>query len=125
MHTPNEAIKEGSPQAVESGTVGQGQHADSAGWLVGGGDMAERIRAFDWSKTAIGPVESWSPALRMMVRILLANRFPLLLWWGPQYIQLYNDPYRPIPGTKHPERALGRPASECWAEIWHVIGPLI
>jgi PAS domain S-box-containing protein len=87
--------------------------------------MGERIRAFDWSKTVLGPADTWSPALRTTLRILLVNRFPHILWWGPQYIQFYNDPYRPIPGTKHPHQALGRPASECWFEIWHVIGPLI
>src|SRR5262245_13021279 len=125
MTRSDQAIEANSFPAVQSGTVVQGQPADVATWLVGGGDMGARIHAFDWSKTALGPVESWSPALRMMVRLLLANRFPQLLWWGPQHIQLYNDPYRPIPGTKHPERALGRPASECWAEIWHVIGPLV
>jgi hypothetical protein len=38
----------------------------------------------------------------MMVRLLLANRFPLLLWWSPYYCQLYNDPYRPVLGDKHP-----------------------
>jgi signal transduction histidine kinase len=93
--------------------------------LAEGGEMGALIREFDWAATPIGPVESWSPALRTMVSILLANRFPLLLWWGPHYIQLYNDPYRPIPGTKHPARALGRPASECWPEIWHILEPLI
>ena len=86
--------------------------------------MGERIRALDWSKTAIGPAETWSPALRMMVRFLLANRFPWLLWWGPQYVSIYNDPYRPILGTKHPW-ALGQPLSECWKEIWHVLQPLV
>jgi signal transduction histidine kinase len=60
----------------------------------------------------------------MMVSFLLANRFPLLLWWGPRYVQLYNDPYRPVLGTKHP-RSLGQPCSECWHEIWHVLKPLI
>ena len=93
-------------------------------WLTGGGEMGERIRALDWSKTAIGPAETWSPALRMMVRFLLANRFPWLLWWGPQYVSIYNDPYRPILGTKHPW-ALGQPLSECWKEIWHVLQPLV
>ena len=43
------------------------------GALQGGGEMGERIRAFDWSKPPRGPVESWSPALRMMVSFLLAN----------------------------------------------------
>jgi len=82
--------------------------------------MAERIRTFDWSRTSIGGPEGWSPALRTMLGILLANRFPHLLWWGPDYIQIYNDAYIPIPGAKHPHRALGRPARECWNEIWHV-----
>src|SRR6185312_13716079 len=65
-----------------------------------------------------------SPALRMMARFLLANRFPLLLWWGPQFCQLYNDAYRPILGKKHPQ-FVGRPVSECWSEIWHILEPLI
>src|SRR5579872_4469717 len=90
----------------------------------GDSEMAALIRAMDWSRTALGAVETWSPALRMMVRFLLANRFPLLLWWGPQYISIYNDPYRPVLGTKHPW-ALGKPVSECWSEIWHILKPLI
>ncbi len=60
----------------------------------------------------------------MMVSLLLANRFPMLLWWGPQYIQIYNDAYRPVLGSKHPQ-FLGRPVRECWSEIFDVIGPLI
>jgi PAS domain S-box-containing protein len=93
-------------------------------WLAGGGEMGERIRAFDWSKTAIGSAETWSPTLRMMVRFLLANRFPLLLWWGPQYVSIYNDSYRPVLGTKHP-LALGQPLRKCWNEIWHILRPLV
>ncbi len=95
-----------------------------AAWLVGGGEMGAHIRAFDWAQTPIGPIESWSPTLRTMVRMLLANRFPMLLWWGPQYVSIYNDAYRPVLGTKHPW-ALGRPVSECWSEIWHILRPLI
>ena len=95
-----------------------------AGWLTGGGEMGERIRAFDWSTTSIGSPETWSPALRMMIRFLLANRFPWLLWWGPRYVSIYNDAYRPVLGTKHPW-ALGQPLSECWKEIWHILQPLV
>ena len=97
---------------------------DPRDFLASGGEMGERIRSFDWAKTALGPIEAWSPALRMMVRFLLANRFPLLLWWGPAYVSIYNDPYRPVLGTKHPA-ALGQPVSECWREIWHILQPLI
>jgi hypothetical protein len=89
-----------------------------------GGEMGERIRAFDWSKTTLGPAECWSAALQTVVRLMLANRLPMLLWWGPQYISIYNDPYRPVLGDKHPS-GLGLPVSECWREIWHVLKPLI
>ncbi len=86
--------------------------------------MAALMRSIDWGRTPLGPVEQWSQSLRMMVRFLLVNRFPMLLWWGPQYVQLYNDAYRPIPGTKHP-RSMGQAAAECWPEIWNIIGPLV
>ena len=92
--------------------------------LPGGGEMAALIRSIDWSATPLGPVSSWSPTLRMMVPFLVANRFPLLLWWGPDYCQIYNDAYRPILGSKHP-RSMGQPTRECWTEIWDVLGPLI
>lgn len=92
--------------------------------FAGDGEMAGIMRNFHWSRTPLGPVYSWSPALRMMATFLLANRFPMLLWWGPQFCQLYNDAYRPILGTKHPH-FLGRPVSECWDEIWDIIEPLI
>lgn len=86
--------------------------------------MGRLMRATDWSKTALGATENWSPALRMMANFLLANRFPQLLWWGPQFCSLYNEAYIPILGEKHPW-ALGRPVSEVWKEIWHVLKPLI
>ena len=87
-------------------------------------EMARLIAEKDWSTTPVGAAETWSPSLRMVLNLLLANRFPLLLWWGPEYVQFYNDAYRPIPGAKHP-KSLGQPAAECWAEIWHVLRPLI
>jgi PAS domain S-box-containing protein len=92
--------------------------------LAGGGEMGALMRSLDWAKTPIGPVATWSPALRTIIRLLLVNRFQLFLWWGPHYVQFYNDASRPILGAKHP-RSMGQPAADCWSEIWHVIGPLI
>ena len=93
-------------------------------WLQGGGEMGELIRNADWAQTHLGPAANWSPALRMIVKFLLANRFPQLLWWGPEFCSVYNDAYIPILGTKHPW-ALGRPVREVWNEIWHILKPLI
>ena len=97
---------------------------NSAEFLSDTSEVGMLMRTLDWSQTALGPVENWSASLRMMVSFLLANRFPLLLWWGPEYISIYNDAYRPILGAKHPW-ALGKPVKECWSEIWDVLQPLI
>jgi signal transduction histidine kinase len=104
--------------------VGAETSTSNSPLIAGGGEMGELIRCFDWSRTPIGSSEDWSPALRTMVRVLVANRFPMLLWWGPQYVSIYNDAYRPILGRKHPA-SLGLPVKECWAEIYNVLKPLI
>lgn len=93
-------------------------------WIKGRGEMADLVRSTDWSKTPLGPVDCWSPTLRTMVNFLLANRFPQLLWWGPEFCSIYNDAYIPVLGTKHPS-AIGRPVAEVWHEIWDVLRPLI
>jgi signal transduction histidine kinase/DNA-binding response OmpR family regulator len=92
--------------------------------FAGNSEMAGRMRAMDWSKTPLGPTDKWSQALRMMVRFMLPNPFPQLLWWGPELCCIYNDAYSPVLGTKHPW-ALGRPTTEVWREVWHVLGPLV
>ena len=56
--------------------------------------------------------------------MVLKNRSPLVLWWGPDLVQIYNDAFRSIPATKHP-RAVAQPAAECWSEIWSVVGSMI
>ena len=90
----------------------------------GGGEMGERIRTFDWSSTSIGPIEQWPQSLVTSVRIMLASRQPIWIGWGPDFIYLYNDPYKAIIGGRHPS-ALGKPTREVWPEIWHVIGPML
>ena len=114
---PEVISKQSDPPAKNSGE-------EVFAWLQGGGEMGELIRNTNWAETRLGPAANWSPALRMIVKFLLANRFPQLLWWRSEFCSIYNDAYIPILGTKHPW-ALGRPVHEVWNEIWHVLKPLI
>jgi len=83
--------------------------------------MGEIIRAKDWSKTPIGDPSGWPQSLRTMVAVMLDNPFGMYIAWGKEYIQLYNDGYRPILGaTKHPQ-ALGISTRDTFSEIWHII----
>src|SRR5580704_2953902 len=79
-------------------------------------EMSALIRAKDWSKTALGPSEGWSPSLTLVVNLLLASGFPMAVRWGPDFVMIYNDGYRPILGDKHPW-ALGLPFREVWPEV--------
>ena len=93
-------------------------------FLQGGGEMGALMRSMDWSATALGPVEGWPQSLRTSVSTCLNSRFPILIWWGPDLVKLYNDAYRPILGAKHP-RSMGQAGRECWPEIWPIIGPML
>lgn len=87
--------------------------------------MATLTRAFDWSKTSIGPPETWPQSLRVTVRLVLTTRHPMFIWWGPELIQFYNDAYRETMGPERHPSALGARGRACWDEIWDIIGPQI
>jgi PAS domain S-box-containing protein len=54
--------------------------------------------------------------------MILHSRYQMFVWWGPKFINFYNDAYRSALGNRHPE-ALGRRASEIWRDIWDTVGP--
>jgi PAS domain S-box-containing protein len=103
--------------------TGEPSDGDSAADLFRGDDETmTMLREFDWSGSPLGPARHWSPELKAAVRTVLASKVPMLIWWGPQLVQLYNDAFRALLGTKHPA-AIGQPAADCWAEIWPALGP--
>jgi two-component sensor histidine kinase len=55
---------------------------------------------------------------------MLPAQAQIVLFWGPEFVAVYNDAYAPTIGDKHP-RALGRPARENWAELWDDLEPLL
>src|SRR3954453_6802663 len=95
---------------------------DGGELFLGGGELGERMRAIDWSRTPLGPVASWPQSLKTCVRIILTSRQPMFVRWGDELTNLYNDAYKSILGGKHP-LALGQPASVVWREIWEQVGP--
>ncbi|ADO75899.1 ATP-binding protein [Stigmatella aurantiaca] len=92
--------------------------------LAGGGEMGALMRSIDWSQTPLGPVSGWSPALRTTVSTMLASPYPIALYWGEEYVVLYNDSFRPIFGAKHPA-SMGAPAAQVLSEAWSILGPML
>jgi PAS domain S-box-containing protein len=90
-------------------------------FLSGGGEMGALIRSMDWSETALGPIETWPQSLRTSVSLCLSSTFPILIAWGPETIQIYNDSYRPICGAMHPQ-SMGMNFRICWESALEVVG---
>ena len=93
-------------------------------WLSGGGEMGALIRSMDWSLTPLGPFETWPQSLRTTVSLCLSSTFPILIAWGPERVQIYNDSYRPITGAKHPQ-SMGQRFNECWASALPAVGAVV
>jgi two-component sensor histidine kinase len=86
-------------------------------------EMAGLIAGKDWSKTALGDSNSWSPSLKLIVGIVTASGFPMAIRWGPEFVLIYNDGYRSILADKHPW-ALGLPFRVVWPEVVSELIPL-
>jgi PAS domain S-box-containing protein len=84
-----------------------------AGWK---GEMAGRIRTFDWSATELGPIDQWQQSLVAAVQFVLASPVPLVMLWGRQGYMVYNDAYAEFAGGRHPY-LLGSPVEMGWPEI--------
>lgn len=92
--------------------------------FAGGGEMAKLMGSINWGATSLGPVEQWPQSLRTSVSIMLASPYPIVLYWGSDLVQFYNDRARPFFGDKHPS-SLGAPAAQVLAEVWDQLGPMI
>ncbi len=90
-------------------------------FIGGDSEMAVAIRAHNWADTPLGPISTWSQALRTTVSLCLASNFPINIIWGDSHTQIYNDGYRVVCGDKHPA-SLGMDYRECWASAWPAIG---
>jgi two-component sensor histidine kinase len=94
-------------------------------FLSGGGEMGARIRAYDWNSSVLGPPQDWPQSLRVIIRLILNSRQPMLIWWGPELIQFYNDAYIPLMETERHPGALGGRGRDFCEHIWDFVGPQI
>jgi signal transduction histidine kinase len=92
--------------------------------FTGSSQMHARVRAHDWGSTPVGPVATWPTSLKMLVKTLLGSRYPMILTWGPQLTQVYNDAYSLVIGDKHPA-ALGTDIRDTLAEAWDALAPFV
>jgi hypothetical protein len=92
--------------------------------LDAAGAMRPAYERVDWSSTAVGPVAGWSPALRNALDLALHTHFPVTLFWGPEFVLVYNAAYVELIADKHPA-ALASRARDVFPEAWDQVGPMM
>ena len=60
--------------------------------------MAALIDATDWSKSSLGPRETWPHSLATILRIMVTSRYQMWMAWGRDLTFFYNDAYAPTLG---------------------------
>ena len=89
---------------------------EHGGWPAGDGEMFRLVRDYDWAASPLGDVVTWPRSFRLAVELVLESPIAMILMWGPDLVQIYNDGYRALIGAKHPS-GLGRPTHDCWPEV--------
>lgn len=94
--------------------------------LAGGGEMGALLRSHiteHGSPTSLSTIIAESQSLRTSLSILLTSQCPMYLAWGQNFIQFYNDAFRPVLSSIDHATALGQPASTYLAN-WTAIAPI-
>jgi PAS domain S-box-containing protein len=97
---------------------------EAPSFLSGGGGSGALMRGLDWASTPLGTPDSWPPALKTLVGLMLGSRQPMLVVWGPAHTTLYNDGYAEMCGARHPA-ALGGSFRALWHDIWDEVEPIL
>ena len=88
-----------------------------------GSDAQALIARLDWANSPLGAAGTWPQSLRTAVDIVIHSPMPMLLLWGPQLTQIYNDGFALLAGSKHPH-AFGQPTHLIWPELKDFTDPI-
>jgi len=87
--------------------------------------MRELVQTHDWSATPLGPMTEWPASLKVIVALMLDSTEPMVVWWGRESLQIYNDAYAPRVDSGDGVLALGRPAAQSWKHGWALLRPQV
>ena len=97
---------------------------DATAFLSGGGEAARLIRERDCSGHPLGPPETWSPAFKTALALVLNSPESMILAWGPDLHFFFNDTYSRLLGPRL-AWATGERFDRVWADAWDQAQPII
>lgn len=65
-------------------------------FLSADNEMGMIIQSVKWPKPGLGSPDQWPMALKQTLSIILHTDFPMLICWGKDHAQFYNDAFMPL-----------------------------
>ncbi|TVY25426.1 Sensor protein [Lachnellula hyalina] len=89
------------------------------GWeiLLPSTDHVRFFASADWAASPLGPLSTWSAALRLQTLAVMSDSQAGCLYWGPQKTAIYNEAFVPLAGKAHP-MLMGLAFENVFPEIW-------
>jgi hypothetical protein len=121
--TPPPEAERTAPLAMGEGMLNR--HASLRDWTedLPQSDHVRFFRDTDWARTTLGPLQGWSPTLRLFVGMVFADSRAACLWWGSDFIAIYNEGFQCMAAGVHPT-LMGRRYADSFPEIWPYISAL-
>ncbi|MFO2463078.1 response regulator [Pseudomonas sp. 15FMM2] len=88
-----------------------------------GSEACALIARLDWGKSPLGDAKNWPQSLRTAIDIVIHSPMPMLLLWGEELTQIYNDGFALLAGNKHPQ-GFGQPTHLIWPEFESFTDPI-
>lgn len=73
----------------------------------------------------MGPMSVWPVNLRALVSLMLDSAEAMVVWWGDDMRQIYNDAYAPRVDNNGRSPALGQAAADHWKDGWAAVKPQV
>lgn len=83
--------------------------------------LRELILSKNWNDTPLKNAESWPVELSTMLSMVMANPMAMCIFWGSDFIQIFNDSYAEVLGASNYIKALGASAKDTFGDKWQEI----
>lgn len=74
------------------------------------------IQSVDWDCHRLGPMDEWPLRLQQVFHQILPDSRAIAVYWGPEYLALYNEAFSKFCGSSHPT-LLGQPVLKIWPHM--------
>jgi PAS domain S-box-containing protein len=101
---------------TEAGEISNGSGAEDEVTVASRTPVGSKP-TIDWARTPLGSMDTWVPSLRTVVDLVLASPLPMIVLWGPERMQIYNEGYRAAVGSRRTGE-LGESREQYWSEVW-------